>query len=549
MIEGNGQFVPKIVRGGKQSPFLNKLSNILKLFQEKLNKQWGRLLFLLVVLYYPLLFSYESWGFVYTLYVGVAQFVLAYTTVLILSLIPYRKVNTVVFIVVSILTIAHSVLMLTCQVATHDPLSKDIIGAILATNPSETKEFIDSYLTPQVVVCCLGLAVSLILLAFLLKKVRVNVPKIICSISLAFYVVCFSLFVHNKAVVNETVVGFFCIVEDQLQKPQIKLSKTSPKLTVKQQNQPPLIIWVVGEALTNHHCSLYGYDKLTNPLLEKRLERGDIFRFTNVLSAGTGTLESFQRMMSTYEKRFGDRVKWNECITFPDVARVAGYHTTWLSNQSKSGLYDNVVSQYAELCDTNVFIGNKYSGLQRLSYDGELLPVLKKMLRNTSGKNVFVVHLMGCHQSFNRRYPAAFQYFKPEDYANRPVNQREKVAAYDNAVRYNDYVINSLYDLVSGRDAIVVYAPDHGLDIYESRPDFAGHVHDTNPIGIKAARDIPFLIYMTPQFKKRHSDWVKRVKLNLDRKFDTENMIYLMMDLMNCDFTTPIVAKKSLLRL
>lgn len=184
-----------------------------------------------------------------------------------------------------------------------------------------------------------------------------------------------------------------------------------------------------------------------------------------------------------------------------------------------------------------------------MNYDGELLPVFKSMLQNCGTVHDFyILHLMGCHEDFKKRYPSSFNYFKESDYNSYPENQRTERAAYDNSVRYNDYIVNSIFDLVCQHDAIVIYAPDHGIDIFESNPNVANHSNNMDPVSVKAALDIPFLIYMTPLFWERHVDFTQRALQSTNKPFNLEDIIYLMMDIMQCDFEKPIVAQKSLAR-
>ena len=155
---------------------------------------------------------------------------------------------------------------------------------------------------------------------------------------------------------------------------------------------------------------------------------------------------------------------------------------------------------------------------------------------------------MGAHAGFDRRCPLSLRYFEEDDYREYPENQRSTRADYDNSVRYSDFVVDSIFSIVSQRDAIVIYGPDHGIDIFESNPDLACHSRNSDPVSVKAALDIPFLIYMTPLFRENHAEFAQRAMHSVDQTFDLENIIYLMMDIMQCDFEKPVVAKKSLAR-
>ncbi len=506
---------------------------------------------LLVTLYpMPYLISRSGLGmWFYDIHLVGVHFFLCYTAVWLISLLRWKVLQKIVFSLTMLVFGLHAVMMISCLLVVRVPLNEDLMAAVLATNVSETGEFIATYCNTKVMAALGALAVVLLIFAILCRKLRkYTMPQNACYLGALAYLVSGVLLVRKPFIFPKSTFAVIAVTAYEMHKSALhQLEHHNPKLMVTKGDRPPLIVWIVGESLTNHHCSLYGYDKPTNPMLQTKVDSGEVLLYTNVQSAETSTLKSFELMMSTYQRELPDSVKPYQCINFQDVARNAGYRTCWLSNQSKRGICDNGVTQYAMLCDTSVFIGNQYAGLARLSYDGKLIPVMRTMLNRTSGKSVFFVHLMGCHQEFKSRYPESFAYFKENDYADKPQAQRATLASYDNAVRYNDYVVNAMFNLVRQRDAIVVYAPDHGLDIYESYPDYFGHAKGDNPAGIKAARDIPFLIYMTPTFRQCHADIAQRASQSGDRPFDMENFIYLLMDLMQCDFAeSPLVARKSL---
>ena len=478
-----------------------------------------------------------------------AGYFVAYAYTYIGSLIKPKVLRNIYFAIVFVIVLVHSVIDTACIRVIYTTITEDIVAAILATNANEASEFVGAYFSSRVIIAVSALVTLMVCLFVLFKKVHFKTSVVACRLGTILFVVSAVFTIQNNLLYGFTSVGFMRRVINIMSTPEVKVHQTTPKLTINANNQPPLIVFVIGESLTNHHCSLYGYDKPTNPFTKEKVDKGEVLLFKNVKAAGTYTQDCFQKMMSTYEKSMGGNVVWNECPTLPDIAKVAGYHTHWISNQSKRGLYDNVVAQYADFCDTCVFVGNKFVGSNRTNSDGELLPVFKSMLqKDYTAHDFYILHLMGCHELFIYRYPSSFNFFKENDYKNYPQNQRTGLATYDNAVRYNDYVVNSVFDMVSQRDAIVIYAPDHGLDIYESNPNVAAHANNSNPISVKAARDIPFLIYMTPQFREHHADFAHRAEQSLDRDFDMENIVYLIMDLMQCDFEKPMVAQKSLIR-
>ena len=522
---------------------------VLNFLNGQLGGHWCMFWAFLMMTLYPILTQLpEGWP-VSQFSLSIVAYFVAYSYAYIGSLINQKVLNRVYFTIVFVIIFVHSTMLTACLRTVNATLNEDTLAAIFATNANEASEFFSTYFTPQVVIAVSVLIVLIASLFVLFRKVHFKTSVVACRIGLILFLGCAKITVGNFWLCRYTSVGFMQNVFTIISTPNIEVHQTTPKLTIDSNNQPPLIVFIIGESLTNHHCSLYGYDKMTTPFTKEKVDKGEVLPFKNVKAAATHTQQAFQQMMSTYEKSMGEDVAWNECPTLPDIAKAANYRTHWISNQSKKGFWDNAVGQYADFCDSSIFIGNMFAGMAHSNYDGELLPVFKSMLqKDNTAHNFYILHLMGCHASFDRRYPSSFNFFKENEYKSYPQNQRKVRADYDNAVRYNDYVVNSVFDIVSQRDAIVIYAPDHGLDIYESNPNVAAHGNASNPVSLKAALDIPFLIYMTPQFRERHADFAQRAQQSVNREFNMENIVYLIMDLMQCDFEKPMVAQKSLIR-
>ena len=530
-------------------------------FLQRLNDHKGLFLILFVAMWYPVLCDITNvasqWTPRHFVAVAILDFCEAYLLVGILSFVGNNRVFNFCSGIVLFITIFEGLLRLTGIAFAHGVLDEDIMAAVLGTNAAEASEMAGTFLTLKNVCLFLGYPSIIAITAYLTKKIRNWTPSELYSKAIfAVFIlsVCFvGCYQYAKegityqATPNQTINLIACY-NAVIHSNDHHIVKTNPHLTVSEDGQPPLIVWIVGESTSSHHSSLYGYAKPTNPLLQKRVDAGQAYAYKQVKSAWTHTQESIRLMMSTYSKRSGTSVKWYECTTLPEVAHLAGYHTYWISNQSKKGLYDNYVGQYSEFCDTSVFIGNKFAGCTRLTYDGDLIPVMKRFLMKPTSKDFFIVHLMGCHAAFDGRYPASFDFFKEKDYSDRPQSQRHNLATYDNAARYNDFVVNAIMSLVSKREAIVVYAPDHGLDIYQTRPDHCAHGIGGNKKSESISRDIPFIIYMSPLYRQHHPDVAVDVAKSVNKNFDTENIIYLMMDLMQCDFNPSVVKKLSVIR-
>ena len=108
-------------------------------------------------------------------------------------------------------------------------------------------------------------------------------------------------------------------------------------------------------------------------------------------------------------------------------------------------------------------------------------------------------------------------------------HQREILAAYDNATLYNDFVVKSIIDKYKEKDAVVFYLSDHGLDVFDTDPDFFGHAKAT-PASTEHCRHIPFMVYVSPTFQDKRPELVKRMREAAHKEFCADKLIYCIMD-------------------
>ena len=126
-----------------------------------------------------------------------------------------------------------------------------------------------------------------------------------------------------------------------------------------------------------------------------------------------------------------------------DMAREAGFHTTWISNQSRFGIWDTPIGAIGSACDDQYWI-NQYVGTDVITkdYDTVLVPYLKKVDPNNR-RQLIVIHLMGSHVSYWDRYPSEFYHWSEDQGKVRSTSEIMN-DEYDNSVLFNDYVMGSI---------------------------------------------------------------------------------------------------------
>ena len=272
----------------------------------------------------------------------------------------------------------------------------------------------------------------------------------------------------------------------------------------------PNIVLVIGESYNKHHSQLYGYDKPTTPRQMALQEEGGLVAFTDVVSTWNLTSFVFKHMMSLYA--VGDDGEWCDKPLFPEVFRKAGYHVTFVTNQfepkAKEAVYDfsgGFFLNDPELSQRQ--FDSRNSRTHR--FDDGVLKEYDALKDSTIAHNLIILHLMGSHVDYRARYPQKRQtVFTPQMYDRPELNDKQKqiLAHYDNSLRYNDSIVACITQRFVDKDAVVIYVPDHGEEIFDGSPYMYGRMHGAN-IDYRLARnemEIPFWIWGSPQYRENH---------------------------------------------
>ena len=272
----------------------------------------------------------------------------------------------------------------------------------------------------------------------------------------------------------------------------------------------PNIVLVIGESYNKHHSQLYGYDKPTTPRQMALQDEGSLVAFTDVVSSWNLTSFVFKHIFSLYA--VGDSGEWCDKPLFPEVFRKAGYHVTFVTNQfepkAKEAVYD--FSGGFFLNDPELSQRQFDSRSTRTHrFDDGVLKEYDVLKDSTISHNLVILHLMGSHVDYRARYPQKRQtVFASQMYDRPELNDKQKqiLAHYDNSLRYNDSIVACITQRFVNQDAVVIYVPDHGEEIFDGSPYMYGRMHGAN-IDYRLARnemEIPFWIWGSPQYRENH---------------------------------------------
>ena len=414
-------------------------------------------------------------------------------------------------------------------------LETNSITSLFETNPEESREFVMDYFNVWVVGGVLLYVILPVIMIFKMRSYR-SLPiykhKILFATSLIaiLCIVFFSRLSQSVYFINfyHTFVSYKVRLHNE--NIQIAARQNIPydvRLNIDS-IQPQTLIVVIGESLTRHHMQLYGYGRKTNPqLMEKR---DSLFVYTDVVSPQVHTIpviRSVLTMSNIYNPEY--------FTTKPSLFELfnrAGYDTYFISNQSFGG---KLGTSYDVLLKLAKY---KYSLSGYGKNDEIVLPALENILKTDDNNNkLIVIHLIGNHMAYKFRYPDQFSIFdntkdyfiKDESYINEQA--KTTIDQYDNSVFYNDYVIANIIGTLKqlgSKNSAMVYFSDHGEELYSFRK-FAGHAYEKVSAEMS---EIPFIVWMTPDFKEIRTDLV----FDVNRPYSTADFIFSISDLAGLDY-------------
>ena len=298
------------------------------------------------------------------------------------------------------------------------------------------------------------------------------------------------------------------------------------------------IVLIIGESYNRNHSSLYGYEIPNTPNQKKLYRRGELMPFTDVVSPWNLTSFVFKHLFSLYT--VGDKGDWCDYPLFPELFRKAGYHVTFMTNQflpeAKEAVYDfsgGFFLNDEELSKAQFDTRNT----QLFRFDNGLLCDYERLKNEGDGKpQLIIFHLKGQHVDYRSRCPKDQKRFNKDTYqelrSDLSPKERRILSDYDNAILYNDSIVNAIVDKFRKQDAIVVYVPDHGEEVYDGA-HFYGRMHSTEVTArlAHAEFEIPMWIWASREYRKTHPDVWQEIKKKRKLPYMTDALPYLLLDL------------------
>jgi|GEM_PF-2834759 len=290
-----------------------------------------------------------------------------------------------------------------------------------------------------------------------------------------------------------------------------------------------IVVLVIGETIRYDHLSLNGYYRKTTPYLDNQT---NLYSFDDVSAPAGGTIYSIPLVMTGCAPyQYEEHYRYKGII---DAFREGHYYTAYLTNQEEQK-DDSFKDEYHyQSVDTfvNTSLGNTNRNFLQAYYDTDVIKPLSGIIGNYKHKNLFVViHLMGAHWAYDKRYPPEYDVFKAGDnprYKNK-YGYDHAIAQYDNAILYEDYVFEQIIQLLKKRNgnASLLYLSDHGENLKDDERQLVDHSPQPN----KYLLHIPYFIWLNNQM----NDKLPNIELLKKHKkvplLSSEATLFTLMDL------------------
>lgn len=505
-----------------------------------------------------------------------------YVICIILTLFPL-KIRRWIRAFLYIIAYCTSLTDLFCWVKFQSTLNPSMLLLVGETDEREASEFFSSYFTSDLIFSSVGLLLLVMLIHILtifLKKVKlppaisykVTVAKqiinhshhILGGVCLVFLGWAIESSAHNKkemvqmfsldtigSVEHELTTSdcaqfylpvyrlAFSIFSNELASQQVdRLIEAKDKMSVDSCSfKSPNIVLIIGESYGKLHSQQYGYFMPTTPRQIKREKSGLLVPFSDVVAPWNLTSFVFKNVFSLHV--VGEKGEWCDYPLFPSLFRKAGYHVTFITNQflpkAKQAVYDfsgGFFLNHPELSEAMFDSRNQ----QLYRFDRGLLDDYdKNQQQHNTDHNLIIFHLLGQHVKYNQRFPSDRRHFKAEDYEKKRADlngkQRNVLADYDNAVLYNDSIVDAIISRFEDKEAIIIYMPDHGEECYEGNRGFICRNHSA-AIDYDLAHyefEIPFWIFCSYKYAAKHPDIYKEIIGAKNRRFMTDALPHMLL--------------------
>lgn len=501
-------------------------------------------------------------------YVGVAVFI-AYLFTLLVHVTKSKVLKVVFYLIPLVLAATDIFLYLTFG----KYISPQVMILIEETNSKETSEFLKAFVWKTeniyIIAACIVMIGSIVWMEMNRERIAGHIRrwntvcKTIAAILLIYFMITgiwkmriyYTLLTHPTrmelerwATSNETGQctdlitcsiyawkGFSALAEDNKEavKTARKVYDTQTQIT---EDSTLTVVYVLGESFIKHHSSLYGYQAETNPLLKKEQQQGNLYVFNDVVTPYNQTSFTVKNTFSC--NRMAEKQSWADHPFFPTIYKRSGYHVAFWDIQRGYQEYQMFSLSLNSLLFGKDMVQYSYDDIndeQAFQYDEQLIDNYFSKYPTPKNQSLVMFHLLGQHVAFEERYPqnSKFNVFTANDIKRNDSYLTEEmkwqIAFYDNATRYNDYVLAKIIERYRDRNCILVYYSDHGEEVYDYRPSMGRKITPMSANLLKYQFDIPFMIWCSDRYKASHPEMVKNMAKAINKPILIDHVAHAML--------------------
>lgn len=301
-----------------------------------------------------------------------------------------------------------------------------------------------------------------------------------------------------------------------------------------------IVILLLGETSRYDHWQLNGYERETSPRLMARSE--EIVSFDSCYTIANLTTVSVPFLLSPATPEQPQRFYTEKSVV--EAFHEAGWHTAWIADQSFGNPFLQRISSTCDYCF--------YPPKNQLTFFDTILLAPMNHFANQSGKQMLVIHSLGCHFKYSSRYPDEYCKFQPD---MKDLNVRDLISdmnqdegrlirdgkainelrsiltnSYDNAILYTDYFIDTVLTCLerTGRSIALVYVGDHGENLLDDERNM--FLHGTF-YGSRYEYHVPLFVWLSDEYKRRYPATEECLRANTNKTFSTMALFHSLLDL------------------
>lgn len=399
----------------------------------------------------------------------------------------------------------------------------EMMGSFFSTDPNELYEIVSFKLIIWLIFCLATAIYSI--KYFFVPSIKLFGAKLLPAI-------CLLLAINNIITPRFKLLKHYFPIQ-YLHNSYIYLSKNITKHNSRENishkhsfsdlsDQDITVVLVIGESARFDHFAINGYHRNTTPSLSSMK---NLFSF-KAQSSSNHTYISVPSLFSRQPAINSDRV--SEETSFLSIFTMLGYKTNWIGTQSLLQYLTNI-NQSTIYDEVNFAIIPGGSALFKMNdYDNKMLPYIKNFL-SMSGKQLLVIHTSGSHWNYSARYPKEFQKFIPgcNSIAKADPSTCDiegLINDYDNSILYTDFFLSNVIELLKNRNSFLIYVADHAESLGEK-----GYYGHGGPV-IKEQTTIPFIIWVSDEFKRKHPSRVSAITNHLSNEISHDYVFHSILD-------------------